>query len=269
MKVVSANDERGIKEIITVILPCYNEAHRLALSLPDLFSWREKFQESHNCTVKILLANDGCTDGTVELAKKLAHDQKDFDIVGYEKNQGRGAALKVAFSTASARSLFVLYMDADLATDLRHVHDVWLRYKEQRTKLMLCGNRYFAGNNLHRPFIRQLWSWGWKRFLSLLFWKRLPDTQCGFKALSYDIVPAVVGELQIKGFVADVEMVLRAWEAGAKVESLNIFWEEKKGSTIRWSTLLVMLKELRVLKQNLSSWLKKTREITNSSVNAA
>jgi glycosyltransferase involved in cell wall biosynthesis len=255
-------------EEFTIVLPCYNEAHRIGLSLPELFEWRKSFEESHKCHVKILLANDGCTDNTLELAKNMSVGEKNFDIVGYEVNQGRGAVLKVAFGLASPKSLFVLYMDSDLATDLKHVHDVWALYKEKQNKLMVCGNRYFPGNNLKRPLLRQIWSWGWKKFLTVLFWRKLPDTQCGFKALSYDLVEPIMNHLEIKGFVADVEMVIRAANEGAEIKSIDIQWVEKKGSTIRWSTVFKMLGELKILKLNLKRWLKKNIHHTKKSTHS-
>jgi dolichyl-phosphate beta-glucosyltransferase len=243
----------------TIVLPCYNESHRLRLSLPDLFIWRKVFQSQNNCTVKIFLANDGCTDTTIDLAKELSTGETDFTIAGYEKNQGRGEVLKTVFSLVSPNSLFVLYMDADLATDLKHIQDVLNIYLSKSHKLVVCGNRYYPSSNLKRPLLRKIWSWGWRTFVCALFWKKLPDTQCGFKAFSQDLIEPVMKQLKIKGFVADVEIILRAWEAGAEVRSLDIHWVEKKGSTIRWSTVFKMIGELKTLKLNLRKWIAKSR----------
>lgn len=261
---MSDKEQLNFNREFTIVLPCYNESHRLALSLPDLFQWRHQFQKQNNCLVRIMLANDGCTDGTVELAKELAHGEINFDIIGYAKNQGRGAVLKAAFPQSSPQSLFVLYMDADLATDLKHVHEVYDLFLKQPQKLVICGNRYFKESGLKRPLLRKIWSWGWRSFLSLLFLKKLPDTQCGFKALSYDLIHPVISQLRIKGFVADVEIILRAWSIDAEVRSVNVSWVEKKGSTIRWGTILKMLFELKDLKLNLESWLADTRSAQQS-----
>lgn len=256
---MATKSSSGVNSEFTIVLPCYNESHRLRLALPELLIWRKNFELENNCTVKIFIANDGCTDSTIALAKELSEGEKNFFFTGYEKNQGRGAVLKTAFSEASPHSLFVLYMDADLATDLKHVLDILNIYRVKNKKLVVCGNRYYPGNDLKRPLLRKIWSWGWRTFVCTLFWKKLPDTQCGFKAFSYDLVEPVMKQLQIKGFVADVEMVLRAWEAGAEVRSLNIQWVEKKGSTIRWSTVFKMLGELKTLKVNLRTWLAHSR----------
>lgn len=245
----------------TIVLPCYNESHRLRLALPELYIWRKNFEDQNNCSVKIFLANDGCTDSTIELAKELSAGEKNFEIAGYEKNQGRGQVLKTVFSLTKPSSLFVLYMDADLATDLKHIQDVLNIYLTKKHKLVVCGNRYYSGSSLKRPLLRKIWSWGWRTFVCTLFWKKLPDTQCGFKAFSQDLVDPVMKQLKIKGFVADVEMILRAWEAGAEVRSLNIDWVEKKGSTIRWSTVFKMIGELKTLRLNLKKWIPKSRTI--------
>lgn len=258
---------------ITVVLPCYNESHRLALSLPEFFAWRKSFQNHNSCRVNVILANDGCTDGTVDLAKELAKNEENFRICGYDQNQGRGSALKLAFSLASQKSLFVLYMDSDLATDLKHVQDVYEIFLKRPHSLLLCGNRYFKESQLKRPLLRKIWSWGWRTFVSMLFLRKLPDSQCGFKAISPDLIIPVMTPLKIKGFVADVEIILRTWAVGAKVQSLNISWVEKKGSTIRWSTVFKMLLELKELKLNVSGWLKESKalhhEVASKNTHAA
>lgn len=242
----------------TIVMPCYNEAHRIAESLPELYNWRQEFESQNDCQVHVIFANDGSRDSTVTIVENLSRNEKNVQIVGYEKNQGRGQALKIAFAAAPLASKFTLYMDADLATDLRHVQDVYDLYCKESKPFMICGNRYYPGHELKRPLLRKIWSWGWRTFMSLLFWKKLPDTQCGFKALNAELIPAVMTHLQIKGFVADVEMVLRCVKAKAPIYSLNIAWTEKKGSTIRWSTILKMLGEVFELKKNLSHWLKDT-----------
>lgn len=262
---MSQNEQGHLSKEFTIVLPCYNESHRLALSLPSLFDWRQAFQKQNNCRVKIVIANDGCTDRTVELAKELAKDEQDFDILGYSENRGRGAVLKEVFPQSSQQSLFVLYMDSDLATDLKHVQEVFNAYLLKPSKLVICGNRYFLGNNLKRPLLRKIWSWGWRTFLSLLFLKKLPDTQCGFKAVSSDLIQPIIAQLHIKGFVADVEIILRSWVLKAEVRSINVSWVEKKGSTIRWSTILKMLFELKDLKLNLKPWLKELEAFEQNS----
>jgi len=258
---------------ITIVLPCYNESHRLALSLPEFFAWRKSFQSMNACKVNVFLANDGCTDGTVALAKELAANESNFEICGYERNQGRGAALKLSFALAPKTSLFVMYMDSDLATDLRHVQDVYQLFLKQPHSLLVCGNRYFKGNQLQRPLLRKIWSWGWRTFVSALFLRKLPDSQCGFKAMSSDLVLPVMSPLKIKGFVADIEIILRTWAAGAEIKSININWVEKKGSTIRWSTVFKMLLELKELKLNIRGWLNETKalskEMNSKSTHAA
>lgn len=241
---------------IAIILPCYNEAHRIAAALPELFFWRQKFELANSCKVYVYFANDGCRDNTTEIITQYSKNENDVKIVGYSNNQGRGKVLTVAFAEVPKSCLFALYMDADLATDLEHIRDVLELYRKEPQKLMVCGNRYYPGNDLKRPLLRQIWSWGWRSFLSTLFWRRLPDTQCGFKAFSQDIISTVVTRLKIPGFAADVEMVLRAQHLGVHVRSLDIRWVEKKGSTIRWSTVFKMFGEVLFLKRNIDRWLK-------------
>lgn len=239
----------------SIVLPCYNEAHRIGTSLPELFEWRHNFELKNKCTVNVFLASDGCTDNTLALAREISIEEKKFSIVGYEKNKGRGAVLKHSFQLTPSDSLFVLYMDADLATDLKHVQDVYDLFIHNPSNLLVCGNRYFPESKLKRPLLRKIWSWGWRSFVCILFMQKMPDTQCGFKAISRSLIDKTVSQLQIPGFVADVEIILRAQKNKAEIKEINIDWIEKKGSTIRWSTVFKMFGEMLKLKLNQRTWI--------------
>ena len=95
---------------LSVVIPCYNEASSLEgliqsvlqVDLPDI-------------ETEILLVDDGSTDGSWQIAQRLAEFQPEISLLRHEKNQGKGAALRTAF--AQVQGDIVVIQDADLEYD--------------------------------------------------------------------------------------------------------------------------------------------------------
>lgn len=86
---------------ICVVLPTYNNAGTLALVVDDLLV----------CTAGLIVVNDGSTDGTAEILKRYAER---ITLVTYERNRGKGYALKQGFRKALELGYeYALTMDTD------------------------------------------------------------------------------------------------------------------------------------------------------------
>lgn len=94
----------------TIIVPVYNEQE----CLPELFKHLELYLLKASKKTKILLVNDGSSDHSAELIKEFCADKEDFYYLLFERNFGKGAALKAAFDHVETPILG--YLDADLQT---------------------------------------------------------------------------------------------------------------------------------------------------------
>ena len=54
---------------LSVVIPAYNEEHRLAATLADVVTWLKE----HEPSAEILVVDDGSSDRTVALARDLAN----------------------------------------------------------------------------------------------------------------------------------------------------------------------------------------------------
>ena len=103
---------------ISIVIPAYNEKDRLATCISKLKDSLKTITEDY----EIIIAEDGSTDGTNELAEELSkRDAKIVHLHG-DKRLGRGKALNRAFKASSGERL--IYMDVDLATDLIHLPEL-------------------------------------------------------------------------------------------------------------------------------------------------
>lgn len=93
---------------ISVVVPLYNEAE----SLPELTEWIKRVMNENKFTYEILYINDGSTDESWEIIKKLQENDPCVKGVCFRRNYGKSPALNTGFQRAQGD--VVITMDADL-----------------------------------------------------------------------------------------------------------------------------------------------------------
>lgn len=95
---------------LTIVVPVFNEEdnivaveNRLSVYLPKAL-----------CKSCVLFVDDGSTDESLRLIRKVCIRQKDFFFLALAKNCGLSAALKAGIDYTESQ--LVGYMDADLQT---------------------------------------------------------------------------------------------------------------------------------------------------------
>ena len=94
----------------TIIVPVYNEQE----CLPELFVQLKEYVAKASKKSKVMLVDDGSSDGSAKMIKEFCSQNEDFEFLIFEKNFGKGAALKAAFDYTTTPLLG--YLDADLQT---------------------------------------------------------------------------------------------------------------------------------------------------------
>ncbi|MEO2061634.1 MAG: glycosyltransferase family 2 protein [Christiangramia sp.] len=94
----------------TIIVPVFNEKD----CLPELFIQLKEYLPKASLSTKILLVDDGSSDGSSELIQQFCLENEHFGCLIFEQNFGKGAALKAAFDHCDTE--YLGYLDADLQT---------------------------------------------------------------------------------------------------------------------------------------------------------
>ena len=97
---------------VDIVVPVRNEERDLAPSVRRLVTY---LRESFPFHVRITVADNGSTDATWAIARRLARELPEVRAVHMEL-PGRGRALRAVWSQSDADVL--AYMDVDLSTDL-------------------------------------------------------------------------------------------------------------------------------------------------------
>lgn len=214
--------QRGLP-LLSLVLPAHNEAKRL-----------EKAVESAHESLKgvsheILIAQDGSTDGTAEVAKRLESQFRYIRAFSSDKRLGRGKALCMAFQKAKGE--FVGYMDVDLSTDPTALKDALTALK---TCEVVTGSRYLPESFAKRSLERDALSVTYNQLVRTLLGSKIKDHQCGFKFFRKHAAIKLCQKAKAPHWFWDTEVLVLAQKEGLAVAEIPVSWVEKKdGSKVR------------------------------------
>ena len=201
---------------VSVVIPCLNEANSLGVCIEKAL---KAFQDA-GLSGEVVVADNGSTDGSVEIAEKSGARVIPVAQRGY------GSALKAGIR--AARGAFIVMGDADDSYDFSEVP----RFVEQWRKgsEVVMGNR-FAGEikpgamPWHHKYIGNP---GLTTLLNLLFRSGIGDSHCGMRGFTRDVFERM--DLRSSGMEFASEFVIKAAQIGARTSEIPItLWKDKRG----------------------------------------
>ena len=213
---------------VEIVVPVLNEENALASSIEKL----RRFMCGHltGYDWRILIADNGSADATLEIAKRLA---KEYSRVGYIRleQRGRGRALSRAWTESKAD--IVGYMDVDLSTDLRALPEL-VDAIESGGYDIAIGSRLKRGARvIGRSLRRELISRAYSLIFRTMFLAGFRDAQCGFKALSRRAADEIVPLVRDTGWFFDTELLILAEKNGYRVKEVPVEWTDDPDSRVR------------------------------------
>jgi len=231
---------------LSLIIPAYNEEKRLPKTLTEV----DSYLRTRDYDYEILVVNDGSGDKTVEIAKNLIPGIKNLRVTGYNRNQGKGYAVR--FGMMEAKGDFRLFSDADNSTSVDQVEKMWPEIEKGAD--IVIGSRDIKGAVLDppQPWIRQmLLGEGFKLFRKLVLglWK-IEDTQCGFKCFSKEAAENIFPKCRISRFAFDPEILIIAEKMGYEIKEIPVYWKNDLESKVKFKSILKIALDLFVIKLN-------------------
>jgi glycosyltransferase involved in cell wall biosynthesis len=211
---------------VTVVFPVYNEAYSLKPAIEKVTEALKEFTRSY----EIIIAEDGSTDGTDKLALALAEKYPFVKLIHGEERLGRGAALKNAFKQGNSE-IFV-YMDLDLATDLKHLKTL-IKAVESEGYDFATGSRLLRESNVKRTGTRNIASKVYNFLVREMLGSKIKDHQCGFKVFRREPLMLLLDEVEAKHWFWDTEILVRAFSKGYKIKEIPVAWRGKHETKVR------------------------------------
>lgn len=218
---MSADTANDAALTAAIVIPIYNEEGILHSAVVDL---RERLKPL-GFSYEIVLAENGSTDGTVELAKKLSEKYQEVRFITAGAPD-YGKALREGILSTQAE--FVLCDEIDLCdTDF---HQRALAALKDGADLVI-GSKLIAGAQDERPLLRHAASIAYTGLLRGLLGFRGTDTH-GLKAFRRASLLPVVKACVVNKDVFASELVIRAYREGLNVQEIPIRVKEKRPPSI-------------------------------------
>ena len=181
---------------VSIVMPCLNEEE----SLGACIAMAQEGLKEAGARGEIVIADNGSTDGSQEIARSLGARVVDVPAKGY------GAALMGGFE--AARGEFIVMGDADGSYDFGHIGAFLERLRASDELVM--GNRFQGGiKDGAMPFLNRYLGNPVLSFIGrLLFPSAIGDFHCGLRAFRRDMLPKL--DLQSPGMEFASEMVVKA-----------------------------------------------------------
>ena len=212
--------------VLDVVIPVYNEAHVLPASIQRL---HEHLTAHFPFTWRITIADNASTDGTLDVARRLAVVLPSIRVLHLEQ-KGRGRALRAAWSTSTAD--VVAYMDVDLSTDLNALLPLVAPLITGHSDVAI-GSRLLPGARTVRGPKRELVSRTYNRMLHVVFHNGFRDAQCGFKAVRADVARCLLPGIEDEGWFFDTELLLLAERNGLRVTEVPVDWVDDPDTRVK------------------------------------
>ena len=194
---------------VTVVIPCLNERLTIAEAVMQAKAAFANWPEG----VEVVVADNGSTDGSAELAQAMGAR------VVSTLERGYGAALQAGF--AAARAASIVYADADLTYDFSEGPRLVQALRDSQAD-MVVGTRLQghiepgAMPGLHRylgtPILTAM--------INVLFGSKLTDCNSGFRAFRRDQLRA--WNVSSPGMEFASELLVNALCAGARIVEVPI-----------------------------------------------
>jgi glycosyltransferase involved in cell wall biosynthesis len=190
---------------VTIVIPVHNEAGFMPSALDRLFVELDGVAADFS----VILAENGSTDGTGEIAERIAGNEPRLRVLRLPE-PNYGSAMRAGFAAADSDwvvNFDIDYFSADFlraAIALAAEADVVLASKRAK------------GAEDKRSLLRRMGTLGFNLLLKLLFRSSVSDTH-GMKmvrgSIAHDLTPQVISNLDL----FDTELVIRAERAGARI----------------------------------------------------
>jgi glycosyltransferase involved in cell wall biosynthesis len=201
---------------ISVVIPCLNEANSLGICIEKA----NRAMQGAGLHGEIVVADNGSTDGSIEIAERLGAR------VIRVAQRGYGSALKAGIRVA--RGAFVIMGDADDSYDFGDLPRFVAEWRKGNEVVM--GNR-FAGEikSGAMPWHhKHIGNPGLTALLNLLFHSGIGDSHCGMRGFTREVFDRM--DLRSSGMEFASEFVIKAAQLKAKTAEIPItLWKDKRG----------------------------------------
>lgn len=200
---------------VSVILCAYNEGNVIEETIDRV----DHVLTETGWNYEIIVVDDGSLDDT----KKRAVSYRDrnggchLKVLSYQKNMGKGNAVKTGFEQAEGD--FIVVMDSDLDVDPKHIP----RYVEAlKSSDIAVASKWHSESHASMMMKRKVLSFGFNILSRLFTGIKLKDTQTGLKAFRRSVLERMIPKIVAKRYAFDLELMAACNHCGFRITDLPV-----------------------------------------------
>jgi len=210
---------------LTIVIPAYNERETLGRVVSTVLD--------SQYDIELLVVDDGSTDGTGEILRKLEKQFVNLRGFYHSANAGKGAALRTGFAMATGD--VVIIQDADLEYDPADYPRLIKPIADGKADVVF-GSR-FTGHDAHR--VLYFWHYLGNKLLTLISNAfsnlNLTDVETGYKAFRRPVLEKI--RIQENRFGVEPELTAKVAKLGCRIYEVGISYSGRtyeEGKKIGW-----------------------------------
>ncbi len=204
------------KPFLSIIIPAYNEEHRLPKTLEQVFS----FIGDQSYSTEVLIVENGSQDRTFDIAQSYT---KSFPQLRVLRESSRGKGLAVRTGMLAARGEFRFMCDADLSMPIAQINR-FIPPQLVEFDIAIASREAPGSVRYQEPEYRHIGGRAVNLMIRLLALPGFHDTQCGFKCFRADIAEQLFPLQTLTGWSFDIELLYIARKRGYRIIELPIPW---------------------------------------------
>ncbi|MBN1821538.1 MAG: glycosyltransferase family 2 protein [Prolixibacteraceae bacterium] len=165
---------------ISVVVPLFNEEE----SLPELTAWIDNVITKEKLSYEVILVDDGSSDNSWEVIKKLRVDKPQVKGIRFRRNYGKSAALYSGFRAAKGN--VVITMDADLQDSPEEIPELFKMIAVDKFDMVSGWKK-----KRYDSFIKNKTSKFYNATARVVSGIKLHDFNCGLKAYQKKVVKSI------------------------------------------------------------------------------
>lgn len=213
-------------------MPAYN-AENLFRNVLEV---KKKIEGSFK-NFEIVVVNDGSISRfSKDFEKFKTIHSKNIHVVGYQKNMGKGYALKQGFLNSEGD--VIVFLDSDLELSPDHIKEF---YKMLEEGDVVIGSKRHKNSKVNYPIFRRVMSFFYQKMIKILFNLDLKDTQVGIKMFKREVLERCMQRLLVKRYAFDIELLALAKKEGFSIIEAPIKMNFKLESNIKPTSVANMI----------------------------
>lgn len=200
---------------VSVILCAYNEGKIIEDSIRNV----DNVMSRTGWNYEIIVIDDGSSDDTRKKAFKCIDTNHNghLKVIGYQKNIGKGNAVRTGFAHAQGDSVVVIDSDLDVDPKLIPSYVDALESND-----IAVASKWHPQSHTTVTLRRKILSFGFNALSKLFTGIKLSDTQTGLKAFRREVLERMALKFVVNRYAFDLELIGACNHAGYRIVDLPV-----------------------------------------------